>query len=340
MSRLRTLTRRQLVLVGGAAVLCAAVAATALTGHFGAALTVLAVFFAGLLAGLLLIARRLTGLAVAHRKAQQDVRTILDQTQRRLLGAVEEMLLNAGDRHRELTDKLTAQQKSAAHGTDHLLRAQTREIEGLFQLFQGFTARAPMPSSGDFALNPTDLLDLLHLVRTRKPRLVLELGSGTSTVWMAYLLQETGGKLVSLDHETGYAEKTREALEQHGLTDVAEVRDAPLRPIVLDGRTFPWYDVEACADLEDVDLLVIDGPPEKTGPDARYPAMRVLESRLADRATILFDDANRQAERAALEKWLETIEGLTQEGEALGRHAVLSYERLSSRNPACSTASR
>ena len=40
MGRLRTLSRRQLVLVGGAAVLCAAVAGTALTGHFGAALTV------------------------------------------------------------------------------------------------------------------------------------------------------------------------------------------------------------------------------------------------------------------------------------------------------------
>jgi hypothetical protein len=340
MGRLRTLTRRQLVLVGGAAVLCAAVAGTALTGHFGAALTVLGVFFAGLLAGLLLIARRLTGLATAHRKAQQDVRTILDQTQRRVLGAVEELLLNAGDRHRELTDKLAAQQKSSAWGTEHLLRAQTREIEGLIQLFQGFTARAPMPSSGGFALNPTDLLDLLHLVRTRKPQLVLELGSGTSTVWIAYVLQQIGGRLVSLDHEAGYAQKTREALEQHGLTDVAEVREAPLRPVVLDGRTFPWYDVEACADLTDVELLVIDGPPEKTGPDARYPAMRVLEDRLADRATILFDDANRAAEQAALRKWVDTIEGLTLQGEALGRHAVLSYQRLSSQSPACSTASR
>ena len=328
MGRLRTLTRRQLVLVGGAAVLCAAVAGTALTGHFGAALTVLAVFFAGLLGGMLLLARRLTGLATANRKAQHDLRTILEVTQRRMLGAVEELLLNAGDRHRELTDRLVAQQKSAAHGTDHLLRAQTREVEALLQLFRDFSPRAPMPSSGGFALNPTDLLDLLHLVRTRRPRLVVELGSGTSTVWLAYALKETGGKLVSLDHESGYAEQTRAALVQHGLTEVAEVRDAPLRPVVLDGNTFAWYDVAALADLSAIDLLVIDGPPEKTGPDARYPAMRVLEKQLADTATILFDDAHRAAEQAALRKWVATIEGLTQEGEALGRHAVLSYRRI------------
>jgi predicted O-methyltransferase YrrM len=256
------------------------------------------------------------------------VRHVLDQTQRRLLGAVEEMLLAAGDRHRELTDTLAAQQKAAANGTDRLLRAQTGEVEALVQLFQGFTPRAPMPPSGGFALNPTDLLDLLQLIRTRKPKLVLELGSGTSTVWIAYALEKVGGRLVSLDHDPGYAEKTRAALAAHGLVEVAEVRDAPLRPVLLDGRSFPWYDMDALADLREVDLLLIDGPPEKTGPDARYPAMRVLEDRLADAATVVFDDAHRQDERVALRKWVETIEGLTEEGEAPGRHAVLSYRRM------------
>jgi predicted O-methyltransferase YrrM len=328
MSRLRTLTRRQLILAAGVGVLCAAVAATALTGHYGAALTILSLFFAGLLGGLLILARRLSGMQRANRKAQSDLRGVLEQTQRRLLGAVEEMLLHAGDRHRELTETLAARQKSAAHGTDLLLRAQTREVEALVQLFQSFTPRAPMPSSGGFALNPTDLLGLLHLIRTRRPRLVLELGSGTSSVWIAYALEQSGGRLVSLDHDAGYAEKTRAALAAHGLTEVAEVRDAPLRPVVVDGRTFPWYDTTTVADLGEVDLLLIDGPPEKTGPDARYPALRVLEDRLADTATIVFDDAHRHDEQIALRRWVETIEGLTEEGEALGRHAVLSYRRI------------
>jgi predicted O-methyltransferase YrrM len=328
MSRLRKLNRRQAALLAAAAVLCAVDAASALTGHLGLALTVLGIFLAGLLGGLLLLARRLTGLLAANRVAQRDVRHVLDQTQRRLLGAVEEMLLSAGDRHRELSDALAAQQKAAATGTDRLLRAQTGEVEALVQLFQGFTPRAPMPSSGGFALNPTDLLDLLHLIRTRRPKLVLELGSGTSTVWIAYALEQAGGRLVSLDHDPGYAEKTRSALAAHGLTEVAEVRDAPLRPVVVDGRSFPWYDTDALADLRDVDLLLIDGPPEKTGPDARYPAMRVVEDRLADAATVVFDDAHRQDEQVALRKWVETIEGLTEEGEALGRHAVLAYRRV------------
>ena len=328
MSRLRKLNRRQAALLAAAAVLCAAVAGSALSGHLGLALTVLGVFLTGVVGGLVLLARRLTVLLAVERSAQRDVRHVLDQTQRRLLGAVEEMLLAAGDRHRELTDTLAAQQKAAATGTDRLLRAQTGEVEALVQLFQGFTPRAPMPPSGGFALNPTDLLDLLQLIRTRKPRLVLELGSGTSTVWIAYVLEKSGGRLVSLDHDPGYAEKTRAALAAHGLEKVAEVRDAPLRPVLLDGRSFPWYDTDALADVREVDLLLIDGPPEKTGPDARYPAMRVLEDKLADAATVVFDDAQRQDEQAALRKWVETIEGLTEEGEAPGRHAVLSYRRM------------
>src|SRR4029078_220488 len=127
--------------------------------------------------------RRLTLLLAVHRAAQRDIRQVLDHTQRRLLRAVEEMLLTAGERHRELKHTLAAQQKPAANGTDRLLRAQTGEVEALVQLFQGFTPRAPMPPSGGFALNPTDLLDLLQLIRTPKHKPVVGLGRGTSTVW-------------------------------------------------------------------------------------------------------------------------------------------------------------
>jgi predicted O-methyltransferase YrrM len=328
MERLRKITRRQAVLLAAATVLGAAIGGSALAGHVGVALAVLGVALVCLAAGLLLVLHRLAVFGRDQRKALREQRAVLDQTQRRLLGAVEQMLLTAGDRHRELTELLATGQKATAMGTDRLLRAQTGEVEALLQLFHGFTARAPMPTSGGFALNPTDLLDLLNIIRTRKPKLVLELGSGTSSVWIAYALEKSGGKLVSLDHDPGYAEKTRIALAAHGLTGVAEVRDAPLRPVVVDGRTFPWYDVDAVADLREVDLLLIDGPPEKTGKDARYPAMRVLEDRLADTATVVFDDAHRQDEAEALRRWVETIEGLTSEGEALGRHAVLSYRRI------------
>jgi predicted O-methyltransferase YrrM len=326
-ARLQNLSRRQATGLLVMTALCGGVAVASGTGHPGAAASLLAVLLAGVLTGLVLLSRRIGAASRTDRAAQRDLRIVLEQMQRRLVAAVEKERLTAGERHRELTETLAKNQRLAAHGTDLLLRAQSREVEALMQLFQGFTPRAPMPSSGDFALNPTDLLELIHLLRTREPRLVVELGSGTSSVWIAYALERTGGRLVSLDHDAEYARRTRALLAAHGLSGVAEVREAPLTPLSIDGKSFQWYDVAQLADLRDIDLLVVDGPPEATGPDARFPALHVLEQKLADTATIVFDDANRQDEQAALRRWTETVGGLSRERELLGRHAVLSYVR-------------
>ncbi|MEV6347269.1 class I SAM-dependent methyltransferase [Actinoplanes sp. NPDC051851] len=323
---IRGLGPRRTAVAVAALILVLGVWAAVATGHPDMAVGLLAVLLAGVLAGLLLLARRLGGLR-ADRNAVRDLRAVLDQTQRRVVAAVERERLAAEDRHRELAEAVARVQRIADRGVRNVQVAVPREVEAAMQLFQGFTPRAPMPSSGDFALNPTDLLELLFLVRTRRPRLVLELGSGTSTVWLAYVLEQTGGRLVSLDHDPEYARRTREALTAHGLTGVAEVRDAPLTPVELEDRSFPWYDPATFADLSEVDFVLVDGPPAATGPDSRYPALHVLGERLADRATIVFDDANRRDEQAAIERWIATIDGLSREGELLGRHAVLSFAR-------------
>jgi predicted O-methyltransferase YrrM len=326
--RLPRLTGPQIVVMTAAGVLCAGAAATALTGHTGIATALLALLGGIILAGLMLLFRRLARVQKAGLAAQRDLRTTVEEMQRRLVAAVERERLTAGDRHLELAEAIARvkQVTDRKAGSAQVL-GLPREFEATVQLFQGFTPRAPMPSSGDFALNPTDLLELLHLIRTRQPRLVLELGSGTSSVWIAYALEKSGGRLVSLDHDGGYAARTRSALAAHGLSPIAEVRDAPLTPAGIDGRDYPWYDPEALADLHDIDFVLIDGPPAATGADARYPAMHMIEKRLADRATIVFDDAGRADEQAAMTAWTERFTGLTREGELLGRHAVLAFAR-------------
>jgi len=326
-ARLQKLSRRQATGLLVMVALCTGVAVASGTGHPGVAASLLAVLLAGVLTGLVLLSRRIGSAARADRAAQRDLRVVVEQLQRRLVAAVEKERLTAGERHRELTDTLARGQRLAGHSTDLLLRAQSREVEALVQLFQGFTPRAPMPSSGDFALNPTDLLELLHLIRVRQPRLVVELGSGTSSVWIGYALEESGGRLISLDHDPEYAQKTRALLTAHGLAGVAEVRHAALSPLTIEDKTYQWYDVAELADLRGIDLLLVDGPPEATGPDARFPALHVLEPKLAGTATIVFDDAHRHDEQAALVRWTETFAGLSRERELLGRHAVLSYVR-------------
>ncbi|HWS39059.1 MAG TPA: class I SAM-dependent methyltransferase [Actinoplanes sp.] len=326
--RLPRLTGRQAAVLTVTGVLCTGAAATALLGHPDIATTMLALLGGVIVAGLLLLFRRLATMQRAGLTAQRDLRTTVEEMQRRLVAAVERERLTAGDRHLELAESIArVKQVTDRKAASSQLLTLPREFEATVQLFQGFTPRAPMPSSGDFALNPTDLLELLHLIRTRKPRLVLELGSGTSSVWIAYVLEQAGGRLISLDHDTDYAGRTRAALTAHGLDAIAEVRDAALTPVGIDGRDYPWYDPEALADLHDIDFVLIDGPPASTGADARYPALHMIEKRLADRATIVFDDAGRPDEQAAMAAWTERFDGLTREGELLGRHAVLAFAR-------------
>ncbi|GIE84102.1 O-methyltransferase [Actinoplanes regularis] len=306
--------------------LVAGITAAALGDAGRVAMCLIAMLLALVMAGVLRLNQRMLGLRADHRELR-DLRIVLDQTQRRVVSAVERQRLDAADRHRELTDAVARVQRITDRGVRDLRFAVPREVEATVQLFQGCTPRAPMPSSGDYALNPTDLLELLFLVRSRRPRLVLELGSGTSTVWLGYVLEQTGGKLISLDHDPEYADRTRAALRAHGLTGVAEVRDAPLTPVELGDRTYPWYEPAALEDLDGIDFLLVDGPPAAVGPDSRHPALPVVAPRLADRATIVFDDANRKDEQAAIDRWLATTSGLTREGELLGRHAILSYVR-------------
>ena len=328
--RAKTLTRPQALALMVVLALCAGVWTAAASGHQGIAVSLLAVLLGAVLLGVLHLSRWMGGIYRANQTANRDIRTIVEQTQRRVVATVEKERLSAGDRHQELTKTVNRGLRQHGHGTDLLLRAQSREIEAMFQLFHEFTPRAPMPSSGDFALNPTDLLALLHLVKVRKPRLVVELGSGTSSVWLAYALEQIGGRLVTIDHDSDYADRTRLQVRAHSLTAFAEVRHAPLKELTADDRTYQWYDVDRLTDLRGIDLLVIDGPPAATGPDARYPAMQVLEAKLSPTATVVLDDANRPDEQDAVRRWTESVTGLTSEPHLIGRHAVMAYSRAGS----------
>jgi predicted O-methyltransferase YrrM len=60
---------------------------------------------------------------------------------------------------------------------------------------------------------------------------------------------------------------------------------------------YKWYARASFKGLAKIDLLVIDGPPSSTNPDARYPALEHLIPLLSPKATIILDDVDRDEER-------------------------------------------
>ena len=187
--------------------------------------------------------------------------------------------------------------------------------QAMAQLIARYQPAAPLPPVSGWAMNPTGLLWLADRVERTRPGLVLECGSGTSTVWLAMALSRNGaGRLVSIEHDPDFAERTRQMLERHGLAEWVDLRCCPLVEVTTPRGEFRWYDLEP-ESVGRLDLLVVDGPPGATGPHARYPAFPVLAGRLAPGATVVLDDTGRREEQEVLDLWVEDDPQLNNLGE-------------------------
>jgi predicted O-methyltransferase YrrM len=191
-------------------------------------------------------------------------------------------------------------------------RAQARDyrqVEALFSLFKVLEIRHPLPPMRGWALSPDLALFLVGLILERKPRCVLETGSGISTLVAAYALEKVGsGRIVSLEHDASFAAASAVKVRRHGLERFASVRHAPLRQIELEGRSWLWYDAALLDDVAAADLVLVDGPPGDTQRLARYPALPVLMPRLSPDAIVVMDDYRRKDEREIASRWLRQFQ--------------------------------
>jgi predicted O-methyltransferase YrrM len=142
----------------------------------------------------------------------------------------------------------------------------------------------------------------MDLVRKNRPKLVVELGSGISTLIMAKASQGQI-RIVSIDHSEEFAQKTREMLKEHSVKNV-EIRVAPLKKHASGSD---WYDLTFLKNLKNIDLLVIDGPPGSKNPKARQPALKEFEAKLSPKAVIVIDDVNRDGERELAEMFAKAF---------------------------------
>jgi len=149
------------------------------------------------------------------------------------------------------------------------------------------------------------MLFLLRELERRRPSLVVELGSGLSTVLLAAKLREMGhGRIVSIDHEADYAERTRSWLEMNGVADLVELRVAPLDPRPgAPPEAPPWYDEGVLEDLHAVDVLIVDGPPMPVHEHVRGPALDFFQKRFSADWLAFLDDADRRGEQQLVKKW-------------------------------------
>lgn len=204
-------------------------------------------------------------------------------------------------------------------------RDTTRQLEAMIHLTPSYVVdkNLPMPSTGGFAIDAQALGHLLSLVEEHQPSKIVEVGSGSSTIWLGYMCQLLESNLISIDHLEEYLTKTRTLVERHDLTDTVETRLAPLEPTDLHGETYNWYSCTAFENLSDIDLLFVDGPPESTGKMARLPALPNLVDMLSPNAIVILDDTQRKDETQILNEWTAAYPDFEQVEVAVSRLGVL-----------------
>ena len=175
-----------------------------------------------------------------------------------------------------------------------------RQSEAMQQLLSLLKFSAPIPPTRSWAASPDLLLTLAQLVRTHNPKLVVELGSGVSTLVVA---KAGAKKVISIDNSEEFAGKTKEMLKEHKVRGV-EIRVAQLKAHI---SGVDWYDTAVIKDLKRIDLLIVDGPPGSKNPEARMPARAEFISKLSPKAIIVIDDVNREGERKLAESFAKAL---------------------------------
>jgi predicted O-methyltransferase YrrM len=209
------------------------------------------------------------------------------------------------------------------------VKAEIKQTFRQLEALQNLSAVLPpidlLPATRVWAASPDLLVVLVDLVITERPSLVLECGSGASTLWLALAMRRFGidGRIVALDHDPVFGSRTRDLLARHDVCDLAEVRDAPLESFSLGDQTYSWYARKTWEDLTGIDLLFVDGPPATTGHQARYPALPLLAGSLSPVATAVLDDLVVPDMQEVLRLWLDAYPDFRSEILPLEKQAAV-----------------
>lgn len=176
-----------------------------------------------------------------------------------------------------------------------------RQSEFYSQLLLALKPTAPLPALRSWAASPDLLVTLFYCAKSAQPRVIVDLGSGASTLVFGKAVPDA--KIYSIDNSAEYAAKTEQMLREHGITNVT-VRVAPL---TAHQSGTDWYQSEAFSDISEIDFLFIDGPPGSKDSSARHPALHELAKKLSPRAIVIIDDVHREGERQLAELFSKSL---------------------------------
>lgn len=188
------------------------------------------------------------------------------------------------------------------------------QIESLLSLFFTLKPSLPLPNTRGWAICPDLLKKITEVILLEKPSLIVETGSGVSTLIIAYCLKQLGtGRLISLEHDQKYAAASQKLISFHGMDEIVTIIHAPLQELEIDEQKWLWYNTDFSIFNQPIDLLIIDGPPGTIQKLSRYPALPLLYGYLNERSVIILDDAHREDEKKIVALWEQEFSDISSE---------------------------
>jgi hypothetical protein len=138
---------------------------------------------------------------------------------------------------------------------------------------------------------------IINFLREKRPKNILEFGSGTSTFIFADYAKNTGAKVTSLEHLKWAKEETLDLLGEY--SQYVDLRHAP-----IDLNIGQEYQSEIPLGI---DFVLIDGPPAYGGHNhiGREKTLPQVYNHLANSWDIFIDDADREHEKNCIKNWQE-----------------------------------
>ena len=180
-----------------------------------------------------------------------------------------------------------------------------------------------------WSISPDTILHVLNDICINRRKQIIEFGAGASTFYIAKLIKvlKIDAVFYSVESDANWIEKLQYQLNVYQLEDYVNIIYAPLRNITAEFRYQDqeiWYDtailMTALKDVQNIDLILVDGPVGANTPFARYSALPFLKSKLKEDISIYLDDTMRPDEKQIAEIWHEILGGNL---KYIGRYAVL-----------------
>jgi predicted O-methyltransferase YrrM len=152
------------------------------------------------------------------------------------------------------------------------------------------------------AMHPAAVATVVNSVVLNDHRVIVECGSGVSTVVLARVVRQEGGHIYTIEEDAEWGAHVSAWLDRDGTADAVTIIHAPFEGKPGDG----WYRRAALVDIPaEIDLLVVDGPAALAPGRAlvRYPALPYFHEKLAPGATVVLDDISRPGEQQILARW-------------------------------------